>query len=89
MVREDLLSRSAESLPTMLSYRVQAENGSLYNTPPVFGIYILRLVLKWLVANGGLSAMEQINDRKAKMLYAELDRTPFWRPHAEKKAVRR
>jgi len=84
IVREDLLTRSAETLPTMLSYRIQAENGSLYNTPPVFGIYILRLVLKWLVANGGLPAMQKINERKAGVLYAELDRSPFWTPHSEK-----
>ena len=84
IVREDLLTRSAESLPTMLSYRIQAENGSLYNTPPVFGIYILRLVLKWLVANGGLPAMQKINERKAGVLYAELDRSSFWTPHSDK-----
>jgi phosphoserine aminotransferase len=82
IVRDDLLSRSVDTLPTMLNYRTQAENGSLYNTPPVFGIYVLRLVLKWLVANGGLAAMQEINERKAALLYAELDRTPFWRPHA-------
>ena len=83
IVREDLLGRSAESLPTMLNYKTQAENGSLYNTPPVFGIYILRLVLKWMVAQGGLGAIEKINVRKAELLYAELDRTPFWTPHAD------
>ena len=83
IIREDLLARSADSLPTMLNYKVQAENGSLYNTPPVFGIYILRLVLKWLRAEGGLTAIRKINERKAGLLYAELDRTPFWRPHAE------
>ena len=59
----------------MLNYRTHAENGSLYNTPPVFGIYILRLVLKWLVAQGGLAAIEKMNERKAGLLYAELDRT--------------
>jgi len=84
IVREDLLARSADSLPTMLNYRIQAENGSLYNTPPVFGIYILRLVLKWLVANGGLPAIQKVNERKAGVLYAELDRTPFWTPHSDK-----
>jgi len=63
---------------------VQAENGSLYNTPPTFGIYILRLVLKWLVGNGGLAGIHKVNQRKAGLLYAELDRTPFWRPHADK-----
>jgi phosphoserine aminotransferase len=84
IVREDLLARSADTLPTMLNYKTQAENGSLYNTPPVFGIYILRLVLKWLVGNGGLAAIAKVNERKAGALYAELDRTEFWKPHADK-----
>jgi phosphoserine aminotransferase len=84
IIREDLLARSADSLPAMLSYKVQAESDSLYNTPPVFGIYILRLVLKWLKQAGGLQAMAVINERKARLLYDELDRTAFWLPHAEK-----
>jgi phosphoserine aminotransferase len=84
IVRDDLLARSADSLPSMLNYKLMAENGSMYNTPACFGIYILRLVLKWMLANGGLPAIGAINDRKAKKLYDELDRTPFWRPHAEK-----
>ena len=84
IVREDLLSRSADSLPSMLNYRLQAENDSRYNTPPAFGIYILGLVLKWLKAAGGLSAIEKVNERKAAALYAELDRTAFWSPHADK-----
>ena len=84
IVREDLLARSADTLPSMLNYRTLAENGSLYNTPPVFGIYILRLVMKWLVGIGGLVAIGKVNDRKAAMLYAELDRTAFWKPHADK-----
>ena len=84
VIREDMLPRSADSLPTMLNYKTHAENGSLYNTPPVFGIYILRLVLKWLTGLGGLSKIQAINERKAALLYAELDRTAFWRPHAAK-----
>ncbi len=84
VMREDLMARSAETLPTMLNYRTIAENGSMYNTPPVFGIYILRLVMKWLVGIGGLPAIAQMNDRKAALLYEELDRTAFWRPHADK-----
>ena len=84
IAREDLLARSAESLPTMLNYKTLAENGSLYNTPPVFGVYVLRLVLKWLVGLGGLSAIEKVNERKAARLYAELDRTAFWQPHADR-----
>jgi phosphoserine aminotransferase len=84
IVREDLLARSQDSLATMLNLKTQAENGSMYNTPPTFGIYILRLVMKWLIGLGGLGAIDAINGRKAAMLYAELDRTDFWRPHADK-----
>jgi phosphoserine aminotransferase len=84
IVRDDLLARSADSLPTMLNLRTQAENGSMFNTPPVFGVYILRLVLDWLKSLGGLQAVEKANVRKADALYAELDRTGFWRPHADK-----
>lgn len=86
IIRDDLVRRSATTLPTMLSYAVHAENKSLYNTPPVFGIYILRLVLKWMVAQGGLKAIETINERKAAKLYAEIDRSGFYRGHAENDA---
>ena len=55
----------------------------MYNTPATFGIYILRLVMKWLIAEGGLPAMEKLNARKAGALYAELDRSAFWTPHAD------
>ena len=61
IIREDLLARSPASLHTMLSYAVHAENQSLYNTPPVFAIYVMRLVMTWLLKNGGLEAMEQHN----------------------------
>lgn len=83
IVREDLLARCTDALPTMMNYKVIAENNSLYNTPPVFGIYILGLVLKWLIGIGGLAAIKMINERKARILYEELDRTDFWRPHAD------
>jgi phosphoserine aminotransferase len=84
IVREDLLARSADTLPTMLNYKTQADNGSMYNTPPAFGIYILRLVMKWLIGQGGLKAIQAVNERKAKILYDELDRSAFWKPHADK-----
>ena len=83
IVHDDLVKRSPASLPTMLSYAVHAENKSLYNTPPVFGIYTLGLVAKWLKRLGGLSAIETVNERKAGALYAEIDRTGFYRGHAE------
>jgi phosphoserine aminotransferase len=83
VIRKDLLERSPASLPTMLSYKVHAENDSLFNTPPVFAIYVLRLVLKWLLANGGLEAMAAQNEQKARLLYAEIDRSGFYRGHAK------
>jgi phosphoserine aminotransferase len=84
IIREDMLARTPSSLPTMLQYSVQAENNSMYNTPPVFSIYVMRLVMKWLLKAGGLAAMEQQNIRKADKLYAEIDRTGFYRAHAQK-----
>ena len=84
IIREDLLARSSSSLHTMLNYAVQAENGSLYNTPPAFGVYVLGLVVEWLIELGGLPAIAEINERKAAKLYAELDGTGFWRPTADK-----
>jgi phosphoserine aminotransferase len=84
IIREDLLSRSAKSLPTMLNYAVHAENGSMYNTPPTFGIYLMGLVMKWAIAQGGLAEIARRNERKAAMLYGEIDRTGFYRGTAAK-----
>ena len=84
IVREDLLARSAASLPVMLSYAVHAANGSMFNTPPVFAIYMLGLVTRWLIGQGGLGAIAAVNERKAGKLYAEIDRTGFYRGTAQK-----
>ena len=79
IVRDDMLVRSQKSLPTMLNYAVHAENKSLYNTPPAFAVYALGLVMKWLIAQGGLAAVATVNERKAAKVYAEIDRTGFYR----------
>jgi phosphoserine aminotransferase len=87
IIREDLLARSIEkkaTLPTMLNYAVHAENSSLYNTPPAFAIYTLGLVMKWLLRLGGLKTIATANERKAAQLYAEIDRTEFYRGTAER-----
>jgi phosphoserine aminotransferase len=86
IIRDDLLARSQDSLPTMLNYRVHAENNSLYNTPNTFGIYLLGLTMKWLKSLGGLRSIEKINERKAAKLYAEIDRTGFYRGTAQKES---
>lgn len=84
ILREDLLARSPKTLPTMLDYNTHAENRSLYNTPPVFAIYVVRLVVKWLLAEGGLEAVGRKNAEKAKLLYDALDSSGgFYRPHAK------
>ncbi len=86
ILRDDLLERSrarAASLPTMLNYAVHAENKSLYNTPPAVAVYILGLVIRWLIKQGGLAGIAALNQRKAAKIYAELDRTGFYRGTAE------
>jgi phosphoserine aminotransferase len=86
IIREDLLERSLSrtaTLSTMLNYSVHAESRSLYNTPPAFAVYALGLVMKWLIARGGLAAVAEANQRKAAKLYAEIDRTGFYRGTAQ------
>jgi phosphoserine aminotransferase len=83
VVREDLLPRIPENLPTMLDYRIHVENKSLYNTPNTWGIYIMDLFCKWLKDQGGLAGMEKQNDEKAQLLYDAIDATDFYRGHAD------
>jgi phosphoserine aminotransferase len=83
IIREDLLQRIPDSLHTMLDYRTHAENNSLYNTPNTWGVYILGLVCNWLKDKGGLQAMQQENEEKARLLYDVIDGTGFYRGHAD------
>ena len=71
-------------LPTMLQYRTHAEKDSMFNTPPVFGIYVMGLVLKWIKQQGGLAAIETRNRRKAGKLYAFLDESRLFQPAAKR-----
>jgi len=73
IVKKSLLERSPDTLHTYLNYNTHAEKGSMYNTPPTFTIYIMGLVYKWLLKNGGLEAMQKVNEAKAKMLYDAID----------------
>jgi phosphoserine aminotransferase len=83
IIREDLLARVPENLPSMLSYTTYAAKNSMYNTPPCFAIYTVQLVLKWLEETiGGLTKMAAINREKAKRLYHYLDSSDFYRPTA-------
>lgn len=73
ILRDDFAATAREGLPTMLSYATHIKNNSLYNTPPVYPIYIMQLTLQWIKENGGLAAIEQVNRDKAEMLYAAMD----------------
>jgi phosphoserine aminotransferase len=84
IIREDLVERAPETLPTILNYRTHVASDSLYNTPNTFGVYVLGLTMKWLRSIGGLDSIRRKNERKAAKLYAEIDRTGFYRGVADK-----
>ncbi len=85
IIRDDLLARTPrQPLPAYFDYRLHVENGSMYNTPPTYGIYICGLVFKWLLKNGGLAARKKANEEKAKILYDYLDSSKFYRPYVDK-----
>jgi phosphoserine aminotransferase len=73
IMRNDLIEACTEGLTTMLSYKTHAKEKSMYNTPPCFAIYIIKLVMEWIEGLGGLAAIEEINEKKAKALYDAID----------------
>ena len=79
IVKDDILGKSGRKIPAMFNYQTQIEGGSMYNTPPVFAIYVSMLTLKWLKAKGGVAAMEKENEAKASVLYEEIDRNPLFK----------
>ncbi len=82
IIRKDLLERTPRELPTMLRYKVYAESESRPNTPPVFPIYVVGLVFKWILSQGGLGPIAERNAAKAKIIYDAIDATEFYRGHA-------
>lgn len=79
IVREDLIGNAREGIPTMLDYKVHADAGSMYNTPPTYGMYIAGLVYQWIKDLGGVSAMQKINEEKAKILYDAIDNSSLFK----------
>jgi len=79
IVKDELLGKVDRQIPSMLDYKVQAAAGSMYNTPPVFSIYVSMLNLRWLKAKGGVAQIEKENIAKAEALYAEIDRNPLFK----------
>jgi phosphoserine aminotransferase len=85
IIRDDMLERVPAGLPSMLDYKLQAEKNSLYNTPPVFGIYMVGLAARWMLSAGGLKEIERRNEEKAGLLYDAIDGSGgFYRGTAEK-----
>jgi phosphoserine aminotransferase len=85
IIREDLITEDVlPGTPTMLMYKTHADNDSLYNTPPCYGIYICGKVFKWLKKQGGLAAMKERNEKKAKILYDFLDESKLFKGTVEK-----
>jgi phosphoserine aminotransferase len=78
IVREDLIGHALPQTPAMLNYQSQAENDSMYNTPPTYSWYLAGLVFEWLKEQGGLSVMADVNKRKAKLLYSAIDKSDFY-----------
>ncbi len=78
IVREDLLDRASKVTPAVFNWKIQAENQSMINTPPTYSIYIAGLVFEWLIAQGGVQAIEQANIAKAELLYNYIDSTDFY-----------
>lgn len=83
IVHDDLVQAGSQNLPEMLQYRTYAENDSCYNTPPTFAIYMMGLVFKWILRQGGLPAIEQVNRKKADVLYSYIDQSNLFRGTAD------
>lgn len=84
IIRNDMIENSNPKLPVMLRYDTYAKNNSLYNTPPTFNVYLVKLVLEWVQSMGGVAAIEELNEKKARLIYDAIDNSNgFYRGHAE------
>ena len=86
IIRDEILGKTGREIPTMLDYKTHISKNSMFNTPPVFPIYVSMLTLKWLKDLGGIEKIEEINQRKADLLYAEIDSNPLFKGIANKEA---
>lgn len=84
VIKEDILGKVQREIPSMLNYQTQIDRESMFNTPPVFSIYVCMLTLRWLKARGGIKAIEEENEKKARLLYSEIDINPLFKGFAEK-----
>lgn len=78
IIKEDIIGKVSRAIPSMLNYKMHIEKDSMFNTPAVFPVYVSMLTLQWLKDLGGISAIEKVNNQKAKILYQEIDRNPLF-----------
>ena len=79
VVKEEILEKSGRTIPSMLDYAKHIKAESMYNTPPVFAVYVSLLTLQWIKEKGGIAAVEKLNNAKADLLYTEIDRNPLFK----------
>lgn len=84
VVKEDILEDIGRKIPSLLDYKIHIGKGSMFNTPPVFPIYTSMLTLEWLKAKGGIAAIEEENEKKARLIYSEIDLNPLFKGFAAK-----
>ncbi len=84
VVKEDILGKVSRKIPSMMDYKVHIGKSSMFNTPPVFSVYVTMLTLEWLKNLGGISAIEEINEKKARLMYSEIDLNPLFKGYAVK-----
>ncbi|MFV0571052.1 MAG: 3-phosphoserine/phosphohydroxythreonine transaminase [Xanthomarina gelatinilytica] len=84
VVKEDILGKVSRKIPSMMDYKVHIDKGSMFNTPPVFAVYVSMLTLEWLKNLGGIKAIEEQNEMKARVMYSELDLNPLFKGYAVK-----
>ncbi|MDN3493709.1 3-phosphoserine/phosphohydroxythreonine transaminase [Winogradskyella bathintestinalis] len=84
VVKEDILGKVSRKIPSMMDYKIHIGKGSMFNTPPVFAVYVSMLNLQWLKDLGGIKAIEEINEKKASLMYSEIDLNPLFKGYAAK-----
>jgi phosphoserine aminotransferase len=84
VVKEDILGKVSRKIPSMMDYKIHIDKGSMFNTPPVFPVYVSMLTLEWLKNLGGIKAIEEINEMKARVMYSEIDLNPLFKGYSVK-----
>ncbi|WP_299122806.1 3-phosphoserine/phosphohydroxythreonine transaminase [uncultured Winogradskyella sp.] len=84
VVKEDILGKVSRKIPSMMDYKVHIEKGSMFNTPPVFAVYVSMLTMQWLKDLGGIKAIEEENEKKARLIYSEIDLNPLFKGYSAK-----